>query len=202
MRIDHVIYATHDLAASARRFEEEYGLVASGGGVHPKLGTCNSLVPIGKGQSLEFMAVADPGSNSFLVKGLTEVLAEGDRLFAVSIAPDDLDETVSRLGLQITQGERRSTSGRLIHWRMAGLPMAASPSHLPFFVDWGDSDPELDSSLNRDVEGVEWIELGGDEQELRKWLGDAGALPVRFADGPPGPLALALRRGPEIVVVR
>jgi Glyoxalase-like domain len=201
VRIDHVIYAARDLGATARRFEEEYGLASSGGGVHPKLGTCNTLVPVGNGQYIELMAVADPERTSYLVEGLVDVLVDGDRLFAVSIAPDDLVETASRLGIPVTQGERRSTTGRLIRWRMAALPVAASPSRLPFFVDWGDSDAELDLSLNPGVHGIEWIELGGEEEAVRQWVGDAGTLPFRFADGPPGPVALGLRKGTEILVV-
>jgi len=202
VRIDHVIYASHDLAETSRRFEADYGLSSAGGGVHPKLGTCNTLIPVGDGQYIELMAVADPESTSFLVRGLTEVLERGERLFALSVAPDDLDATASRLGVPVTHGERRSTSGRVIRWRMAALSVAAGPSHLPFFVDWGESDAELDTSINRDAEGIEWVELGGDEQTTRQWVGDGGSLPIRFAEGPPGPLALGVRRGRETIVVR
>ena len=200
MRIDHVIYASGDLSSTVRRFEKEYGLEAGGGGVHPRLGTRNSLVPVGGRQYIELMAVAEPGA-SFLAVGVAEVLTTGERPFAVSIEPDDLDATASRLGLQITEGERRSTSGRVLRWRSAGLREAAGPSHLPFFVDWGDSDPDL-PSLNSDVDGVAWMELGGDEDHVRRWLGDGRELPLRFSDGPTGPLALGLRRGSDIVVIR
>ncbi len=202
VRIDHVIYATHDLTSAIRHFDEQYGLTASRGGVHPQLGTCNSLVAVGRRQYIELMAVADPAADSLLVRSLTKVLADGDRLFALSIEPEDLEETAARLNLQITEGERRSTSGRVIRWRMAGLGEAAGPQRLPFFVDWGDSDPDLDESHNGDVDGVAWVELGGDERTARRWLGESGTLPLRFAGGPPGPLAVGLRRGPETVVIR
>lgn len=202
MRIDHVIYATRDLTSAIRHFDEEYGLAASRGGVHPQLGTCNSLVAVGRRQYIELMAVADPAAGTFLVESLTEALAGGDGLFAMSVEPEDLEQTVTRLGLQIAEGERRSTSGRVIRWRMAGLKEAAGPRRLPFFVDWGDSDPDLDESQNGDVDGIAWVELGGDERTARRWLGEGVALPLRFAAGPPGPLALGLRRGSETVVIR
>jgi hypothetical protein len=202
VRIDHVIYATRDLTSAIRLFDEEYGLAASRGGVHPQLGTCNSLVAVGRRQYIELMAVADPAAGSILVESLTQALADGDGLFAVSVEPEDLEETAARLDLQIAEGERRSTSGRVIRWRMAGLKDAAGPRRLPFFVDWGDSDPDLDESQNVEVGGIAWVELGGDEQTVRRWLGEGVGLPLRFAAGPPGPRALGLRRGSEIVVIR
>lgn len=201
VRIDHVIYATDSLSNEVDRFRERYGLTAGGGGAHSRLGTRNALVPIGGRQYIELMAVTAPGA-SFLASGVSEILATGNRLFAVSIEPDDLDATASRLGLEVEAGERRSTSGKVVRWRMAGLRVAVGPLHLPFFIDWGDSDPDLDPSLNPTVGGIEWIELGGDGNSVRAWLGDEGALPLRFREGPPGPLALALRGESGTLVIQ
>ena len=58
MRIDHVIYATRDLDATAARLEAEHGIVAKGGGRHTGLGTENRIFPLGGGY-LELIAVAD-----------------------------------------------------------------------------------------------------------------------------------------------
>jgi hypothetical protein len=58
MRVDHVIWATADLAAAAARMEREHGLVATGGGAHDGMGTRNRILPLGGGY-LELLAVRD-----------------------------------------------------------------------------------------------------------------------------------------------
>lgn len=201
MRIDHVIYATWDVSTAVNTFADEYGLAANGGGIHPHLGTRNVLVPTGARQYIELMAVDDPGA-SVLASGVANLLDTGRHLFALSVEPDNLDKTASRLGLQVIEGERRSTSGRVVRWRMAGLSEAAGPTRLPFFVDWGDSDPDVDRSLNHGVDGIEWVELGGDERVIRAWLGGGDDLPLRFGGGEPGPQAVGIRRGQSTITIQ
>jgi len=201
VRIDHIIYATGDLARAVRHFEQDYGLAASGGGIHPRLGTCNALVPVGNRQYVELMAVADPSADTYLVEALSDKVATGDRLFAVCVEADDLDVTAARLGIAITLGERRGSTGRVVRWRMAGLASTIGPDGNPFFIDWGDSDPDLDTSVNADVDGVAWVDMGGEESSVRQWVGEDDPLPFRFRGGPPGPLAIGLRRGDETVVI-
>src|SRR4029078_4313797 len=58
MRIDHVIYATRDLDATAARLEAEHGIVAKGGGRHIGIATENRISPLGGGYR-ELIAVAD-----------------------------------------------------------------------------------------------------------------------------------------------
>lgn len=196
-----MIYATDNLSTAVDTFAVEYGLAACGGGVHPHFGTRNALVPAGSRQYIELMAADDPTA-SFLASGVADLLGTGRNLLALSVEPDDLDETASRLGLQVTGGERRSTSGRVIRWRMAGLAEAAGSTRLPFFVDWGDSDPDIDRSLNPEVDGIEWVELGGDEGVVRAWLGGGDDLPLRFRDGEAGLLAVGIRREGHTITIR
>ena len=47
VRLDHVIYATEDLAAAAARVESELGLTVVPSGRHAGHGTNNLIVPLG-----------------------------------------------------------------------------------------------------------------------------------------------------------
>ena len=57
---------------------------------------------------------------------------------------------------------------------------------MPFFITWDISD-ELYPGRERAGHGVQprglsWVEVAGDEDRLRLWLGDE-ELPIRFSDG-------------------
>lgn len=202
-QIDHVIYAVRDLSSAARRFAEELGLETSGGGEHPQLGTRNEIVPVGHGQFIELLAVADETSEHPLPLALSSWLQSGERPVAVCLRPDDLDAVAERLSLTITPAERHNTDGEVLHWRLAGVEAALGPERLPFFIDWQGAerqrDPEHAQAARTD--GIAWVEHGGDAERIAQWVGDR-ELPLRVVPGQPGPRAIALRRGSEQIVVR
>lgn len=202
MRVDHVIFGVADLDVARRRFADEFGLEAQTGGEHPQLGTRNCLVPVGEGQYLELMAVADPDPARPLPRFLTARIAAGDRAIAMCVATEDLDAVAARLSLEVVAGERRTPDGDVVRWRMAGLEAALGPERLPFFIDWMDGGPGLDRSLNRHCGGIAWVELGTEPGRFGQWVGAGAELPARFVDADPGPVAVGVRRDEDVVVVR
>jgi hypothetical protein len=56
MRIDHVLYAVSNLDDAAARWAADFGLRSVPGGVHPRWGTANRIVPLG-GAYLELIGV-------------------------------------------------------------------------------------------------------------------------------------------------
>ena len=196
MRIDHVLYAVSDLDAGATRFEEELDLESVPGGRHPAWGTANRIVPLGP-DYLEIVGVADP-----IVAAASEfgrlVLDAGDRLVGWAVATDDLGAVAARLGLELERGSRTRPDGVRLAWRLAGLSEALrSGGALPFFIQW-DGPAELhpggDSSRPA---GISWVEVGGDESQLREWLGPSD-LPVRFTSAASGITAVGIG---DVVVV-
>jgi hypothetical protein len=186
VRIDHVIYATGDLDEAAKRIERELGLRVAGGGRHEGLGTHNRIVPLGDGY-LELLAVADPeeASGSDLGRALTQRIAEiGDGLLGWAVAVDDVAPHAARLGIALTSIARQGLSAQL-----AGLAESMREPYLPFFIarDPGIANP----ARSDDGPGIAWIELAGDAERLREWLGQ-GDLPVRFVAGPPGVRAVGI----------
>jgi len=186
VRIDHVIYATHDLDTAAAQLESELGLTSVQGGRHEELGTHNRIVPLGGGY-LELLAVADPGeaASSEIGAGLQARIAErGDGLLGWAVAVEDVGRQADRLGTSITTITREGLSARL-----TGLAQAMREPYLPFFTS---RDPGVpDPAAPGDAGGISWIEIAGDVERLEHWLGGAD-LPVRVVDGTPGVVAVGI----------
>ena len=102
-------------------------------------------------------------------------------------------------------GSRTRPDGEEVRWRGAGIEERGDDLWLPFFISW-DVPPELHPGAapaehRVDAEGIAWVEVGGDEDRLRDWLGGADA-PIRVVDGDPRVHAVGvrLRGGGEIVL--
>ncbi len=186
MRIDHVIFATTDLEATAARLEAEYGLRAAGGGRHQGLGTGNRIVPLGGGY-LEILAETDAeeAARSPLGRALASRIAQaGEGLMGWAVAVEDVAPVAERLGTEVSTIMRQGLSARL-----TGLAEAMATPFLPFFIarDPGVADP----GAAGDAGGIEWIEVAGDRDRLAAWLGGA-ELPVRVVTGAPAVRAVGI----------
>jgi hypothetical protein len=186
MRIDHVIYATTDLDAAARRVEQQLGLVAVGGGRHDGIGTHNRIVRLGRGY-LELLAVADADEAAGSELGaalMARIETAGEGLMGWAVVVDDVAPVAARLGTALLRIGRQGLSADL-----TGVPESLREPCLPFFIarDHGIRDP----GDGADLPGISWIEVAGDAARLRTWLGGA-ELPVRVVDGAPAVLAVGI----------
>ena len=186
MHIDHVIYATQDLDAAAARLEDAHGLAASGGGRHTGIGTENRIVPLGGGY-LELIAVADPAEAERSPLGHALALAireRGEGLMGWVVAVEDVQAEAERTGAELSVIERAGLRAQL-----AGVETAMAEPTLPFFIqrDPGIADPGAEG----DAGGITWVEVAGDGDRLRTWLGGA-ELPVHLRDGAPALLGVGI----------
>jgi len=184
------VYATGDLDQAAVRFREELGLDSTVGGRHERWGTSNRIVPLGD-QYLELVAAVDEATaraNGFGRDGL-ELAASGGGWLTIAAATDDIEPVASQLGLDVGTGSRTRPDGEVVQWRMAGLEDPRREPWMPFFLTW-DIPPELHPGRARAGHGVRaggiaWVEVGGDAERLREWLGGE-ELPIRVIDNVPG----------------
>jgi hypothetical protein len=206
-RIDHVVLAVHDLEASAERVWEEHGLRFERGGHHPRWGTANMIAPLGH-DYVELLGVVDEevGSRTVLGRALMELSADGDRWFSVCVADEDIVATATRLGLTVRPGARTRPDGTEVRWRGAGIEERGEELCLPFFIAWdvpAELHPGAAPAAHRvPVEGIGWVEVGGDEGRLRDWLGD-GELPIHVVPGAEPrvrAVGIRLRDGGEILL--
>lgn len=197
VRIDHAVFGVRDLADALHRFRTDYGLKELLQAEHPDLGTRNAVVPVGYGQFIELLSVAGPSPTTPFARGLTALLAEGNRMVGLCLRPSDLDATATRLGLEVVFGERHEP-GRVVRLRRT-LPERRPD--MPFFIEWEGPQAELDARYEGGGGEIVWAEFGGDQGELERWIAD-GDVAVRAVDGPRGPHRFAVRTasGEEIVI--
>jgi hypothetical protein len=206
LAIDHVLVAVRDLDEAAERLYEQTGLASAAGGRHGGHGTGNRIVPLGDSY-LELMAVVDRGeaeaspAGSWLEQRLVEV---GEGPAALCLHTDDLEAIAVRTGHPPLPMSRTRPDGVRLDWHLVGLE-AAFTEGLPFFIEW-----HIDRTAHpgrtvvehrRAPAGIDWVELGGDEERLASWLGPH-ELPIRYVDGEPGPhrVAIRLEDGESIVI--
>jgi len=190
LRLDHVVYAVPDLDEAAVRFRGEFGLDSTEGGRHERWGTANRIVPLGD-QYLELVAAVDEpmAAETAFGRGVLERAARGGGWFTMAAVADDLDAVASRLGIEVGSGSRTRPDGQTVRWRMAGLDDQRREPWMPFFLTW-DVPDELHPGRARAGHGVRAtglgrVEVGGDAERLRTWLG-GDELPIRVTEGEPG----------------
>jgi hypothetical protein len=206
LRVDHIIYAVGDLDLAGERFQDEFGLASVAGGRHPGWGTANRIVPLGH-DYLELVTVVDrdEAAASEFGRPVMGAVASGHGLMGWAVATDDLDGIARRLNLEVTNGSRTRPDGSTLSWQLAGVGRALAVPGLPFFIQW-DGPPQLHPGAalaghRVEPRGIGWLEIAGQEELLRTWLGDHN-LPVRITDGPPALSAVAITTAAGEVVLR
>jgi hypothetical protein len=205
LRLDHVVYAVRDLDEAAVRFREGFGLDSTEGGRHERWGTANRIVPLGD-QYVELVAAVDEtvAALTGFGRGVLERASDGGGWFTIAAVAEDLDAVAARLGLEIGSGSRTRPDGETLRWRSAGLDDPRREPLMPFFLAW-DVPDELHPGRARAghgirAEGIAWVEVGGDAERLRDWLGGE-ELPIRVVDAVPGIHRVALSTADGELVV-
>ena len=142
-KIDHLVYATPDLAAGVDQVERLLGVKAVPGGQHPGGGTRNSLIRLGEESYLEIIGPdpdqpKPPRSRRFGIDDLN-----APRLVTWAAKSANLEATLENaqkhgitLG-QVQSGARKRPDGVLLSWRLTASTALTADGLVPFFIDWG-----------------------------------------------------------------
>lgn len=197
------MYGVTDLDAATVRFEADFGLPVTEGGTHPD-GTRNRTVDCKDGTYLELLAVTSPTSPE--ATWIQEQILAGTRLLGWDVLVEDIVAVSARLDLPATPGSIELPDGRVGSWQIVGVAESMADPSLPFFIKY-DRSPEAGSAPPAQPdspEGIAWIEVAGDQERLRHWLGGTHSR-LRIVDvgaGARGVRAVALSRGGEELVLR
>jgi hypothetical protein len=137
--LDHILLGCKDLDEGIAAVEENLGVHAAGGGVHPGRGTRNALLSLGERRYLEIIAPDPKQPGALDILGLYNLTQP--RLVGWAAHPGDLEAFAKKLreaGVAFegpTPGSRTRPDGKVLHWKTINL---ADTHHglLPFFIEW------------------------------------------------------------------
>jgi len=175
MRLDHLSFAAgpHGLAGTARRIGELLGTTFSDGGVHPRFGTRNMILPLAEHTYLEIVEVLDhPASDKApFGQAVRARSALGGGWLGWVVAVDDITEIEQRLGRDAAPGNRHRPDGTNLSWKQIGVNGLISDPQLPFFIEW-ESPAEMHPSFGADERfSLACLEIAGDPGRVSEWLG-------------------------------
>lgn len=203
-QLDHLVYATPDLAAGLARLEELFGLRFLPGGSHPAWGTRNALLPLSPSTYLEIIG-PDPGSTATTPPALFGIATlSAPRLATWAARGRDLERLVERArarGIELgtpRRGQRRRPDGSTLSWELTDPFASRADGLLPFFIDWPGADHPARSAV-ADVQLVELEARHPDPAAVQAELDFLG-LALSVTNGPT-PALQATFRSPRGTVV-
>jgi hypothetical protein len=199
-KIDHLVYATPDLARGIAEIHQLIGVQPTMGGAHPGRGTHNALVSLGPTSYLEIIA-PDPeqaamahgryfGLDTLRVSKLLTWVAKGTKL-------ESLKEKAAQNGIvfgEIRSGSRRRPDGVELSWRFTDPAATSGDGIVPFFIDWGRSPHPAETA----AQGARLVSLSAehpDPEPIRRMLAALG-LEIPIQRGPISAL-VAVIEGPR-----
>lgn len=175
MRIDHVSYAAgpEGLQATAERLGKLLDVTPCDGGVHPRFGTRNVILPLAEQRYLEVVEVLDHPSSDKAPFGqaVRARSASGGGWMAWVVAVDDLAPVEERLGRTAVEGNRHTPQGVDLRWRQIGVKNVIDHGNRPFFVRWESPSQDHPSQLTESAARLKGLTIGGDFHQVREWLG-------------------------------
>lgn len=182
MRLDHIVFAAgpDGLAATTQRLSEVLGEEFRDGGIHPRFGTRNAVLPLTHNVYLEAVEVLDhPASDKAPFGQAVRARSElGGGWMGWVVAVDDIAPHEARLGRESVKGNRHRPDGTELLWKQLGVKGLQSDPQLPFFVQW-ETDPANHPSAGASGRvSLESLEIAGDPVRVSDWLGETVEQPL------------------------
>ncbi len=182
MRLDHLSYAAgpDGLESTAARLGTALGREFVDGGVHPRFGTINMILPLADGIYLEIVQALDhPASDKApFGQAVKARSALGGGWLGWAVAVPDISVVEERLGRAAAPGSRHRPDGTSLKWQQIGINGLIADPQLPFFINWG-VPAELHPSAGADgTVSLAGIEIAGDPQRVSEWLGETVEAPL------------------------
>lgn len=204
MRLDHLSFAAgpDGLASTAQRIGGLLGKDFVDGGVHPRFGTRNMILPLAGNTYLEIVEVLDhPASDKApFGQAVRARSALGGGWLGWVVAVDDISVVEQRLGREAAHGNRHRPDGSELAWKQIGVNGLIADPQLPFFIEW-ESPAEMHPSAGADPEfSLACLEIAGDPHRVSEWLGETVEAPLEDVkvewvapNGTPGIIAVQVQ---------
>lgn len=182
MRLDHISYAVEldAFASTVSRLGSLLGASFRDGGVHPRFGTRNAVLPLAEGSYVEVVAPLEhPATESAPFGRAVKRRAElGGGWLGWVVGVDDLGSFEKRLGREAAEGHRRRPDGQLLQWHQIGVLDLIDDPQLPYLIRWDCPDALHPSAGADTLPEIDRLEIAGDRDAVLAWLGDADHDPL------------------------
>jgi hypothetical protein len=174
MRLDHVSYAAgpEGLASCVQRLGSHLGAGFTDGGLHPRFGTRNFVLPLKDGVYLEVVeALQHPAVERAPFGRLVKARSEaGGGWLTWVVAVDDIAPIEQRLGRPAAPGHRVRPDGFDLRWSQIGINDAENDRQLPWFIHW-DSDAAEHPAATGGSVGLQRLDIAGERDTVTSYIG-------------------------------
>ena len=147
-------------------------MAAVDGGIHPRFGTRNVIIPLAHERYVEVVSVLDhPASDKAPFGQAVRARSEaGGGWLGWVVCVDDMSEAEQRLGREAVSGNRRRPDGVELRWRQLGVKGLIADPELPFYIQWEDMSvhPSVDAKTPVTISG---LQIAGEPERVCDWLG-------------------------------
>lgn len=186
MRLDHLSYAapTEHLADVVQRLGSRLGASFVDGGVHPRFGTRNFVLPLASGTYLEVVSALDhPAADSApFGRAVKQRCMHGGGWLGWAVEVAELDALEARIGRPAVEGHRRRPDGFDLRWRQIGVTDLLDDPQLPFFIHWDSATEHHPSRQGSSDVRIIKLEIAGDPTTVNDWLGSTNGHPLDEVD--------------------
>ncbi|GHG48133.1 hypothetical protein GCM10012320_15200 [Sinomonas cellulolyticus] len=212
MRMDHVSYACEEdgLLATTERISNALGVEAVKGGVHPRFGTRNMIIPLTNHHYLEVVEVLDhPASDKApFGQAVRARSAAGGGWMGWCVEVDDLAPIEERLGRHAVPGNRKFPDGRELVWKQIGILGLIADPQVPYVLKW-EGDPELHpSNAYPGTVRLSKLTIAGSAERVTEWLGEPVEKPLEDVEvewvspkGTPGIMSVTFETAKGVVTI-
>lgn len=212
MRLDHLSYASEPdgLLATTERLAGLLGIDPLDGGIHPRFGTRNMLLPLTGLQYVEVVEVLEhPASEkASFGRAVRRQSEQGGGWMAWVVETEDIETVSARVGRPPARGHRVRPDGVELWWKQIGVTDLMNDPQLPFFIEWDIPEvvrPGADKPSSIEIVG---LAIAGSPQRVSDWLNVDVKHPLRGIDvdwvaphGTPGLLSATFRTATGLVTV-
>jgi hypothetical protein len=182
VRLDHLSYvASHDeLVDVVQRLGSVLGASFVDGGIHPRFGTRNFILPLKNDIYIEVVCPLDhPATDAAPFGQAVKNRADlGGGWLTWVCGVDEMTNVESRLGRESVEGHRRRPDGFDLKWRQIGVLDVMEDPALPFFIQWLTEPDQHPSRVADSSLFVTRLEIAGDPDTISAYLGETNGHPL------------------------
>lgn len=185
MRLDHVSYAVspEEFVSTVGRLGAMLGAPFRDGGVHPRFGTRNFVLPLAGGTYLEVVTPLDhPATDRAPFGRAVKQRAElGGGWLGWVVRVDDIAPVEERLGRSAVEGHRVRPDRQDLRWRQIGVLDLIDDPQLPYIIQWLDMDRHPSADAPTAIR-IRKLAIAGDPATVSSWLGEPENHPLDDVD--------------------